>query len=104
MVERQHHCRLTTDLAKEHSMLDGIDPDGLETLNNVAGYALGTGIVAAVIAATIGVYSSLGGKLGKFSGHNSAKVLNAMWLACLGVTSIASASGASSSVVSSGGT
>lgn len=85
-------------------MLDGIDPDGMETLNNIAGYALGTAIVAAVIAATIGVYLWLGGKLGKFSGHSSAKGLNAMWLACLGVTFIASASGAITWGVSTSGT
>src|SRR5699024_12154891 len=75
-------------------MLDGIDPEGLGTLNNVAEMALGTGIVAAAIAATLGVYLWLGGKLGRFAGDKSAKGLNAMWLACLGVTFIRSVCGA----------
>jgi len=85
-------------------MLDGIDPEGLGALNNVAEMALGTGIVAAAIAATLGVYLWLGGKLGKFSGDKSAKGLNAMWLACLGVTFICSVSGAISWGVQIGGT
>ncbi|NWN87273.1 MAG: hypothetical protein HLX51_01810 [Micrococcaceae bacterium] len=85
-------------------MLDGIDPEGMDTLNTVAGYGLGTAIVAAVIAATLGVYLWVGGKLGKFSGDKSAKGLNAMWLACLGVTFITSASSAIAWGVSTGGT
>lgn len=85
-------------------MLDGIDPDGLGTLNNLAEMALGTGIVAAAIAACLGIYLWLGGKLGKFSGDKSAKGLNAMWLACLGVTFICSVSGAIAWGVQTGGT
>lgn len=85
-------------------MLDGIDPEGLGILNNVAGMALGTAIVFGAFAATLGVYLWLGGKFGKFSGDKAAKGLNAMWLACLGVTFVCSVSGAIAWGAETGGT
>lgn len=85
-------------------MLDGFEPEGMETLHTVAAWFIGTGIVLAALAAAVGIYLWLGSKTSKFSGDKAAKGLRATGLSLAGAACLANVSGAIAWGSATGGT
>jgi len=85
-------------------MLDGFEPAGMETLHKVAAWFIGTGIVLAALAATVGIYTWLSGRSAKVSGDKAAKGFRALGLSLAGAACLANISGAIAWGSATGGT